>query len=89
MATGAELGYDTRASAVEMANTIFGNGVTVVGASYQGDRNSAAIYTNGDALSPYATPGDTGVILSTGRATDFTQSSGDPNRSTHRPIRAA
>ncbi|MCB2093098.1 MAG: Hint domain-containing protein [Rhodobacteraceae bacterium] len=83
MATGAELGYDTRASAVEMANTIFGNGVTVVGASYQGDRNSAAIYTNGDALSPYATPGDTGVILSTGRATDFTQSSGDPNRSTH------
>ena len=51
MATGAELGYDTRASAVEMANTIFGNGVTVVGASYQGDRNSAAIYTNGDALS--------------------------------------
>ncbi|MDH5531390.1 MAG: Hint domain-containing protein [Paracoccaceae bacterium] len=82
MATGAELGYNTNASALQMANAIFGNGVTVVGASYQGDSNSSAIYSNGDALSPFATPGDTGVILSTGRARDFTQSSGDPNRST-------
>ncbi|MCB2136056.1 MAG: Hint domain-containing protein [Rhodobacteraceae bacterium] len=81
MATGAELGYNTNATATQMANTIFGDGVTVVGASYQGDARSSAIYTNGDALSPNATPGDTGVILSTGRAVDFTQSSGDPNRS--------
>jgi hypothetical protein len=82
MATGAELGYNTGATALQMANSIFGNGVTVVGASYQGDNNSSAIYSNGDALSPFATPGDTGVILSTGRARDFTQSNGDPNRST-------
>ena len=79
MATGAELGYNTNATATQMANTIFGDGVTVVGASYQGDARSSAIYTNGDALSPNATPGDTGVILSTGRAVDFTQSSGDQN----------
>ncbi|MCB2130161.1 MAG: choice-of-anchor L domain-containing protein [Rhodobacteraceae bacterium] len=82
MATGAELGYNTNASAMQMANAIFGSGVTVVGASYLGDSNSSAIYSNGNALSPGVVPADTGVILSTGRVRDFTQSSGDPNRST-------
>ncbi|MEM9580102.1 MAG: Hint domain-containing protein [Pseudomonadota bacterium] len=81
MATGAELGYNTSASALAMANEIFGEGVTVTGASYSGDNRSSAIYSNGDALSPEATPGDTGVILSTGRASHFTRSNGDPNRS--------
>ncbi|MGB7318612.1 MAG: Hint domain-containing protein [Planktotalea sp.] len=81
MATGAELGYNTSANALAMANEIFGSGVTVTGASYSGDNNSSAIYSNGDALSPFATPGDTGVILSTGRANRFTQNNGDPNRS--------
>lgn len=81
MATGAELKYTTNASATQMANTIFGDGVTVVSASYTGDSSSSAIYSKGDSLSPDVTPGDTGVILSTGKATSFTQSSGDPNRS--------
>ncbi len=81
MATGAELGYQTNASAVQMAQTIFGDGVTVVGANYTGDNRSSAIYSNGDALAPGATPGDSGVILSTGRANHFTRSGGDPNRS--------
>ncbi len=80
MATGAELGYNINATALQMANTIFGNGATVTGASYTGANNSSAIYSNGDALSPFATPSDTGVILSTGNANSFTQSSGDPNR---------
>jgi hypothetical protein len=86
MATAAELTYTTNASAIAMANAIFGNGVTVVSASYSGDNRSSAIYGNGDSLSPGATPGNTGVILSTGRATDFTRSPGpwwtggnDPN----------
>lgn len=83
MATGAELTYDINASAMQMANAIFGDGVSVVSASYTGDKNSSAIYSNGDALSPDATPGDTGVILSTGYAKSFTQSSGDPNRATN------
>lgn len=65
-----------------MANTIFGDGVTVMNATYTGDSRSAAIYSKGDQRSPDATPGDTGVILSTGRVADFTQSNGDPNRST-------
>ncbi len=82
-ATGAELGYNTSANAMAMANAIFGSGVTVTGASYSGDNRSSAIFSNGDALSPDATPSDTGVILSTGRADRYTQSNGDPNRATN------
>ncbi|MGR3621128.1 Hint domain-containing protein [Pseudophaeobacter sp.] len=82
MATAAELGYDSGATATEMAETIFGDGVTVVSADYTGDSRSSGIYSNGDALAPGATPGDTGVILSTGRVNKFTNSGGDPNRST-------
>jgi hypothetical protein len=81
VATGAELGYQTNASALAMANTIFGPGVTVNSASYSGPANSSAIYTNG-GLSAGVTPSQTGVIMSTGNVRDFTQSSGDPNRST-------
>ncbi len=81
MPTARELTYNTNASAMQMAETIFGDGVTVVGASYTGDSRSSAIYSNGDALSPDATPGDTGVILSTGYATSFTNSRGDVNTS--------
>ncbi|MGD9917059.1 MAG: Hint domain-containing protein [Paenirhodobacter sp.] len=70
-----------------MAETIFGDGVTVVSASYTGAAGSSAVYSNGDAISPDATPSDSGVILSTGNATDFTNSSSrfssDPNRATN------
>ena len=79
MATGAELSYNTSASALAMANAIFGNGVTVVGASYTGPSTSSAIYSAGQ-LAPGVVPSATGVILSTGDVRDFTQSSGDPNR---------
>ena len=79
MATGAELTYNTGASALAMANEIFGDGVTVTAASYTGAANSKAIYTNGQ-LSPGVVPSTTGVILSTGIASSFTQSNGDPNR---------
>ncbi|HKK98324.1 MAG TPA: Hint domain-containing protein [Marivita sp.] len=81
MATGAELSYTTNASALAMAQEIFGSGVSVVGASYTGDNRSSAIFGDGDALAPGVTPSDTGVILSTGRVDRFTQSGGDPNRS--------
>lgn len=81
MATGAELGYNTNASAFQMAQTIFGSGATVLSASYTGDSRSAGIYSNGDARAPGVTPSDTGVILSTGQVRAFTQSGGDPNRS--------
>ena len=80
MATGAELTYQTSASALAKANTIFGTGVTVKGGSYTGPSGSSAIYSNGQ-LAAGVVPSDTGVILSTGNAASFTQSSGDPNRS--------
>ena len=82
MATGAELTYNTSATALQMAQTIFGAGVTVVGAStnISSSSTSTGIYSNGQ-LAPGVVPSNTGVILSTGRVADFTQSSGDPNRS--------
>ena len=67
-------------TATDMANSIFGNGVTVTGATYFGDIDSAGIYTGGTSTSPGVTPGDTGVILSTGNAQDFTNSSGQANQ---------
>lgn len=89
MPTASELTYQTNANATQMAQTIFGDGVTVVSASYSGWSQSSAIYSNGDSISPGATPSDTGVILSTGRVRDFTNSSGDvnddPNTSTNTP----
>ncbi len=78
--TGQELSINESASAVQMAQTIFGPGVTVNSASYTGWSQSSGIYTGGDAVSGRLTPSDTGVILSTGRASDITRSSGDPNR---------
>ena len=72
MVAGVELPIDRFASATQMAETIFGDGVTVVSASYTGDRDSSGIYTNGDAIAPGVTPGDTGVLFSTGDLRGFT-----------------
>ena len=81
MATASELNINQNASALDMAQTIFGNGVNVTGASYSGSSFSSGIYTGGDATSPGVTPGDVGVILSTGSVENFTRESGDPNKS--------
>ncbi len=67
--------------ATDMAEAIFGNGVRVESASYNGDIDSAGIYSDGDTISPTATPGDSGVILSTGNVERFTNSSGSSNQS--------
>lgn len=81
MATASELPINTNASALQMANTIFGEGVSVQGASYTGDNRSSGTYSNGDSVSPGVTPADEGVMLSTGWLRDFTNGRGDPNRS--------
>ncbi|MFP7570451.1 choice-of-anchor L domain-containing protein, partial [Marivita sp. S2033] len=80
------LPINTSATALQMANNVFGAGITVNSATYSGDNQSSGIYTNGDAVSPVLTPGDTGVILSTGRATDVTNSPRwwDPNNTNFR-----
>ena len=69
-------------TARDMADAIFGDGVEVKFASYRGDSDSAGIFSNGDAISPGVAPGNSGVILSTGDAEDFTNSSGQANQST-------
>ena len=77
-----ELPIDDKASATEMAEEIFGEGVTVVDASYYGDRRSSGTYSDGDSVSGDVTPGDTGVILSTGRASNFSNDGGSSNTNT-------
>lgn len=74
MVTPAELPINTSASAMQMADAIFGDGVTVVNASYTGANGSSGIYSNGDSIAPGVTPSDSGVILSTGNAGDITNS---------------
>lgn len=82
MATATELNINTSASATDMANEIFGDGTTVVSASYSGDANSSGIYTGADTTTPGVAPADSGVILSTGHVDDFTNSSGTTNTNT-------
>lgn len=83
MVAASELPIDTTATAIQMAENIFGDGVVVTGATFFGDNDSSGIYTNGDAIAPGVTPSDTGVILSTGDAEDFTNSNGQSNQSTN------
>ncbi len=74
-----ELPIDINATALQMANAIFGNGVTVSSATYSGDFRSSGIYSNGNTISPNVVPGDSGVIMSTGLVADFTNNSGTTN----------
>ncbi|WP_235008590.1 Hint domain-containing protein [Candidatus Halocynthiibacter alkanivorans] len=76
-----ELDIDSKASAMEMADAVFGDGVTVLDASYSGDSAASGIYSGGESTSPGVTPGDSGVILSTGKVSDFTNSKGAANSS--------
>jgi Ca2+-binding RTX toxin-like protein len=76
MATATELPIDTSATAVDMAETIFGPGVQIVSATYTGDPGAAGIYSDAQSAIPGVVSGDSGVILSTGQASDFTNSDG-------------
>ncbi|WP_299845956.1 Hint domain-containing protein [uncultured Roseovarius sp.] len=79
MVAGTELPINRNATAVQMAEEIFGDGVTVIGASYTGDNDSSGIYTNGDAIAPGVTPGDSGVLFSTGDLRGFTNNASQSN----------
>ncbi|PVA10282.1 2,3,4,5-tetrahydropyridine-2,6-carboxylate N-succinyltransferase [Pelagivirga sediminicola] len=74
MVAGREIPINTNASAMQMAQEIFGPGVTIEGASYTGDNDSSGIYSNGDTISPGVMPGNTGVMFSTGDLSGFTGS---------------
>lgn len=71
-------------TALALAQTMFGDGISVLSASYSGDPRSAGIYTSGETVSPGAVPSDSGVILSTGLATQFTNISGATNQTVDR-----
>lgn len=78
-----ELPINENATALQMAQEIFGDDTIITGANYFGWSESSGIYSNGDSVSSELTPGDTGVILSTGRASDVTNSSGQENQDTN------
>lgn len=84
MATASKMKIDTNASAMEMAKTIFGAGTEIVSATYHGDNASSGIYYGGDTTSPGFAPSSEGVIFSTGKATDVTNSSGEANQKTNK-----
>lgn len=81
MPTASKLPVDSDATAAEMAEAMFGSGISILSASYAGASSASGIYSNGDVVAPDLTPSDTGVILSTGVASDVTNTSGDVNTS--------
>ncbi|SIP98160.1 hypothetical protein SAMN05421641_102199 [Paracoccus thiocyanatus] len=79
MVQATKLPVDTSVNAMQLAEEMFGRGVTLVSASYTGNSASKGIYSNGEAVSPGVVPADGGIILSTGRADAFTNDSGEAN----------
>jgi len=79
MPTASELPIDTKASASEMVEAMFGDGIKIESASYSGASKASGIFSNGDTVASDITPSDTGVILSTGKAASVTNSKGDVN----------
>lgn len=84
MVDATKLPIETDVGAMKLADAMFGPGIKIVSATYSGDPSSAGIYYYGDKIAPEVTPSDTGVILSTGRASDFTNSSGEANQTAWR-----
>lgn len=82
MATATELSISTGADAITLAQTIFGSGVTVTSATLTGAAGASATYTGADATLGGIAPGDSGIILSTGQAANFTNSDGTTNTNT-------
>ena len=79
MPVATELPVDTNATAEDMANEMFGDGIEIVSASYTGNTAASGVFSDGNASAPGISPSDTGVILSTGNAASITNSSGDAN----------
>lgn len=84
MAIANELTINTTATAADMFNAIFGNGIQLVGgsATYSGAAASSGIYSGAMSTLAGIVPTDSGVILSTGRVSDFTNSSGTTDTNT-------
>jgi hypothetical protein len=74
MPIASDLTIDNTASADTLMQTIFGSGVTITAgtATVSGVDVQSGTYSGGDATLGALSPADTGVILSTGNATAFT-----------------
>lgn len=75
-----KLPVETGVDAIKLAETMFGDGVKVVSATYKGDSLSAGIYKDGEKIANGAVPSDEGIILSTGYAASFTNGTGAFNQ---------
>ncbi len=82
MAIANELTINTTASALDMAQAIFGSGITVVSAGYSGDTSASGIYSGALSTIPGVVSAGSGVILSTGNVATFTNSSGTTDTNT-------
>jgi len=71
MATAQQLAINTSATAIDMANEIFGSGITIHSASFAGDAVQSGIYSGATTTIPGISPTDSGVILSTGNVQGF------------------
>jgi len=80
MVDAAKLPVKTGVSANDMAQEMFGGSIKIVSATYTGDPLSAGIYSDGDKVADAITPSDSGVILSTGKASSLTNSKGEANQ---------
>lgn len=83
MVDAAELPIDTTATALQMAEAIFGDEIEIVedSVSYSGDAASSGLYSNGLTVALGFAPSETGVILSTGAAQNVTNTTGEANQS--------
>ncbi len=75
-----DLPINTSATAIQLAETIFGAGATIENATYTGDPLSSGIYSQGATIGENVAPADTGVILSTGHVGSFTNAAGVENQ---------
>ena len=82
MPIATELNINTAADATTLAQTIFGNGVTIGTATLTGAAGASGTYSGADATLGGIAPGDSGIILSTGQAADITNSSGTTDTNT-------
>ena len=82
MAIATKLAINTAATAEQMFENIFGDGVRLVAnsAAFAGDIGvSSGIYSGATTTSPGISPTASGVILSTGNVNSFTNGSGSTN----------
>ena len=81
MTDATQLPVQSGVSAMTMAEAMFGQGIKIVSASFQGDPSSAGLYSDADKVAPGVAPSDRGVILSTGNASSITNVNGAANQS--------